>query len=105
MEERRKEARARLSGWVEVMADGAGRRRISAIDLSVDGLGVCLDGARVPAGARVLTEFPLPGIRLPLELSAEVMWADAERAGLRFRDVDSGLRELLESFVAGRLPG
>lgn len=69
----------------------------------MEGLGVLLDGDPLAAGSRAIAEFPLPGIGLPLELSAEVVWVGADRAGLRFTDVDPGLRELVESFVAGKL--
>jgi hypothetical protein len=103
LNERRKEQRALLSGWVELSVDGRRRHRASTEDVSVDGLGVLLDGDPLVAGSRATAEFPLPGIGLPLELSAEVVWVDSDRAGLRFRDVDPGLRELMASFVAGKL--
>jgi hypothetical protein len=88
---------------VEVTSGGRRRRRATAADVSVDGLGVLLDGDPLSSGVRVITEFPLPGIGLPLELFAEVVWVDGGRAGLRFDGVDPGLRELVGSFVAGRL--
>lgn len=75
------------------------------MDLSADGIGVrgALDG--LEPGARVVAEFPLPGIGLPLALTSSVVWSDPARgrAGLAFSEVDPGLRELVESFVAGRL--
>jgi len=104
MLERRKKPRALLDAWVEITAPGR-RRRVSAADISVGGLGITLSGGSLAASSRVVSEFPLPGIGLPLELPALVVWADlpAGRAGLRFVDVDPGLSELLDSFVAGRL--
>lgn len=103
MEERRSAERAGLSGWVELSVSGQRRRRAVGSDVSVDGLGVLHDGTALHTGARVMTEFPLPGIGLPLEIPAEVVWVGEERAGLRFAEMDPGLRELVESFVAGRL--
>jgi c-di-GMP-binding flagellar brake protein YcgR len=103
LKERRKEERAHLSGWVELSVDGRQRRRATTEDVSVDGLGILLDGDPLAAGSRAIAEFPLPGIGLPLALSAEVVWVGTDRAGLRFEDVDPGLRELVESFVAGKL--
>ena len=100
MQERREAGRAALESWVEIAAGGA-RYRATAADVSVCGLG--LSGAGLVAGASVVAEFPLPGIGLPLELSARVMWADTGRLGLRFEGIDPGLRELLESYVDGRL--
>lgn len=104
LNERRKEHRAHLSGWVELSTDGRRRRRRATTeDVSVEGLGIRLDGDPLAPGSRTVAEFPLPGIGLPLELYAEVVWVDRNRAGLRFRDVDPGLRELVESFVSGKL--
>jgi len=104
MLDRRKKARALLDAWVEITAPGC-RRRVTAADISVGGLGITLSGDPLAADARIVSEFPLPGIGLPLELPATVVWTDPPlgRAGLRFVDVDPGLSELLESFVAGRL--
>jgi hypothetical protein len=105
MPARRAERRS-FSAWVE-LSDGAARRRAIATDLSVGGIGISLDGAPLAPSGRVTSEFPLPGIGLPLELHAEVAWFDAgaARGGLRFLDVDPGLAELLGRFVDGRLPG
>jgi hypothetical protein len=68
-------------------------------------VGITLQGAPLAKDAHVVTEFPLPGIALPLALAARVVWADPEsdRAGLLFDDVDPGLSELLASYVNGRL--
>ena len=102
MKERRKDTRAPLATWVEITAGGR-RLRASVRDLSVGGMGIGpmsrgLDGAR-----RVVAEFPLPGISLPLELDAEVVWRDGTRLGLRFVEADGGLAELVARFVDGRL--
>jgi c-di-GMP-binding flagellar brake protein YcgR len=102
VQERREAGRAALDAWVEIAAAGT-RRRASVEDVSVGGLGLRLDGARIAHGTEVIAEFPLPGIGLPLEVNARVMWADTDRLGLRFEDIDGGLEELLESYVDGRL--
>lgn len=102
--ERRGGPRSAFDGWVEITSKD-GRRRGTAVDLSVDGIGVRgVEGAFVEHGV-VRSEFRLPGIGLPLELRGEVRWtrAGGARAGLRFVDPDPGLRELIESFCAGRL--
>lgn len=102
MNERRKAPRADLDAWVEI-ASAKGRVRASTFDVSADGLG--LKGVAPQVGASLLAEFPLPGIGLPLELAGQVVWSDASgsRAGLLFQDVDPGLREILASYVSGRL--
>lgn len=103
-QDRRKQVRAPLGAWVEIIADGM-RHRASAFDVSVGGMGVALAGAGLPAELAVVSEFPLPGIGLPLALAGRVVWSDpaSARAGLRFAEMDPGLAELLASFVDGRL--
>jgi hypothetical protein len=96
--------RAAFESWVELRLPGA-RRRAAARDLSVQGIGLALSGPLPAVAAEVVSEFALPGIMLPLALEGVVVWADAagSRIGVRFREVDPGLAELLGSFVAGRL--
>ena len=103
-DDRRKASRAPLDAWVEITAGGV-RRRTNTTDLSGGGLGFTLGATGLTDETRVTTEFPLPGISLPVELAGVVVWTDADqhRAGLRFVDLDPGIAELLESFVAGRL--
>ncbi len=105
-QDRRKSSRAELRSWVEITSDGV-RRRAECFDLSVGGLGVELRSDGFPRDAAVISEFPLPGIGLPLELSGVVVWHDPAtgRLGLRFVDLDPGLGELVESFVRGDLRG
>jgi hypothetical protein len=100
--ERRRAPRADLDAWVEIASAG-GRVRASTFDVSADGLG--LTGVAPQIGAALLAEFPLPGIGLPLELAGQVVWSDESRsrAGMLFEDVDPGLREILASYVSGRL--
>lgn len=96
--------RAPFRGWVEITADGR-RRRATAIDLSVAGIGIEMGGTLPRTEQRVVSEFALPGIGLPLELEGVVAWRDdaGSRFGVRFVELDPGLAELLESFVHGRL--
>jgi len=101
----RRDLRMPFRAWVE-LSGPAGRLRAEARDLSEGGLGLALDGAEPPpADADVVSEFALPGITLPLQLDAQVVWSDAAsgRAGVRFRDIDPGLADLLANYVAGRL--
>ena len=101
--EARRRTRAAYRGWVELKV-GRDRLRAEGCDLSVDGIGVELSGA--PAvDARLVSEFMLPGIALPLELRGRLVWRDedAGRAGVRFEAVDPGLAELISNFVSGRL--
>lgn len=102
--ERRKLPRTPLDGWVEIAADG---RRVRSMlrDISVGGLGIGSAQGSLASGARVVSEFPLPGISLPLEVSARVVWSDRASAcaGLRFEELDPGLAELLARFVGGGL--
>jgi hypothetical protein len=99
----RRRIRARYRGWVELTL-GSDRIRAEGWDLSVDGIGVEMDGAP-PIDTRLVSEFTLPGISLPLHLHGRLVWSDSAsgRAGVRFEAVDPGLAELLSNFVAGRL--
>jgi hypothetical protein len=96
--------RARFEGWVELRAGGT-RRRAAARDLSARGIALSLQGALPARGSVVVSEFALPGITLPLSLEGIVVWTNsaASRIGIRFMEVDPGLAELLDSYVAGRL--
>ncbi len=100
----RKGQRAAFESRVELRLSGA-RRRAAARDLSVQGIGLALAAPLPAVTEEVISEFALPGINLPLALEGVVVWADPTglRIGVRFREVDPGLAELLGSFVAGRL--
>ncbi len=102
---RRRHARAPFAAFVDLCA-GEERRRVRAVDLSPGGLGVAFAAAEELPVA-VCAEFPLPGLRLPLALEAELAWVDAgrRRAGFRFRGGNEALRELLARFVEGEFPG
>lgn len=100
--QRRSSQRTVFGGWVELHVDG-GRRLAQARDLSARGIGLELSGDPPDADTRVICEFALPGISLPLELEGAVAWSSGTRLGVRFDEVDPGLAELLDSHVAGRL--
>ena len=103
-EERRSSRRARFEGWVGIAA-GDAHRMARARDLSARGIGLTLGGAHPFTAGVVESEFALPGFVVPLKLSAHVAWADerTQGLGLRFEEIDPGLEELLENYVAGRL--
>jgi PilZ domain len=103
-EERRNGERAPFEGWVEIIADGV-RRLGSGLDLSPTGIGVQIPRAPLPIRVRVMSEFALPGISLPLAIEGRVAWSDGDsgRVGVEFDTVDPGVVELLENYVAGRL--
>ncbi len=85
---------------------GTERQRVRAVDLSPGGIGVVLAAEReLPSAASA--ELPLPGLRLPLALDAELAWLDRarRRAGFRFRGGNEALRELLARFIEGELAG
>ncbi len=96
--------RARFESWVELQAGGTWRRAAGR-DLSVRGMGLALSGPLPERESAVVSEFPLPGIALPLALEGVVVWVNplASRIGIRFLQVDPGLAELLHSYVSGRL--
>jgi len=102
--ERRRSPRARLETWVEI-STGRRRQRGVARDVSVGGLGVERVGPDLEPGQRLVAEFPLPGIGLPVELEGVVVWCGppGEGAGIRFVDVDAGLAELLALHASGGL--
>jgi len=99
----RRRTRAPYRGWVELTLEGE-RVRASGLDLSVDGMGIEMEGVP-PVGSPLVSEFALPGITLALELRGRLVWSNARsgRAGVRFDAMDPGLAELLSNFVAGRL--
>ena len=103
-EERRRNPRTRFEGWVGI-ASGKTHRMARGRDLSARGLGLTLGGPHPFTAGVVESEFALPGFVVPLKLSARVAWTDSrtEGLGLRFEEIDPGLAELLENYVAGRL--
>lgn len=100
--ERRKSARAAFDGWVEVHTDGS-RRLATGFDLSASGIGVILATEGLSARTGVTCEFALPDIQLPAAVDGAVAWSNGARMGVCFGEIDPGLAELLENFVAGRL--
>lgn len=102
--EARRSPRAPFHGWVEVLCDGH-RARGTGLDLSVDGIGLALPDAACPLEGELVSEFPLPGIALPLEVRGRWAWSDRPkgRGGIRFEALDPGIADLLANFVAGRL--
>jgi len=104
LRERRRSPRAALDAWVELSGEGC-RQRGATRDVSVEGLGIArVDRALVP-GQRLLAEFPLPGIGLPVELEGVVVWCGPPGgpAGIRFLGMDPGLAELLSRHASGGL--
>jgi hypothetical protein len=101
--EARRRSRAPYKGWVELTLDSE-RVRAEGCDLSMDGIGIEL-ASPPPVDSKLVSEFVLPGIALPLELQGRLVWTDvaSARAGVCFEAVDPGLAELLSNFVAGRL--
>jgi hypothetical protein len=73
-------------------------------DLSQSGISLQLDGHLPRVGSQLDGEFQLPGIQLPLMLRARVAWTEVSsgHVGLHFEELDPGVGELLENFVAGR---
>lgn len=103
-EERRTSCRAAFEGWVGIAA-GDAHRMARGRDLSARGIGLTLGGPHPFQAGLVESEFALPGFMVPLKLSAHVAWADSrtQGLGLRFEEVDPGVEEILENYVAGRL--
>ena len=101
--EGRRGARAAFHGWVELAVAGE-RLLATACVLSEGGIGLSLAAPHPAPGARVETEFALPGFDVPLAVSARVAWSDAAagRLGLQFEPLDVAVAELLESAVAGK---
>ncbi len=104
MQERRGRSRASFEGWVEITTRGR-RKLASGRDLSAGGMSVSMTSPLPPTRTPVTSEFALPGISLPLALEAVVAWSDPQRGlvGLCFDGVDTGLIELIEGYLEGRL--
>jgi hypothetical protein len=87
------------------IAAGDAHRIARGRDLSARGIGLILGGPHPFTAGVVESEFALPGFVVPLKLSARVAWADSrtQGLGLHFEEVEAGLVELLENYVAGRL--
>lgn len=103
-EERRRGRRAPFEGWVAIAA-GDVHRMARGRDLSASGIGLTLGDPHPFTAGIVESEFALPGFVVPVKLPACVAWADSgtQGLGLRFEEIDPGLAELLENYVAGRL--
>jgi transcriptional regulator with XRE-family HTH domain len=67
-------------------------------DMSLGGMYI-LAGQKLPAGSILRAHFSLPGISKPLNLYAEVVWANAKGAGLRFLMVKNEDMKILKEFL------
>lgn len=68
-------------------------------NISEGGIALHLHDA-LPKGAKPSIRFTLPGTDSCIEVEAEVAWADIQgRVGLRFHDLSSHARELLENWL------
>jgi PilZ domain len=58
----------------------------------------------LPKGATPHLHFSLPGIDLPMDVEAEVAWADMKGlAGLRFRNVPKATQDQIEQWLDARI--
>jgi CheY-like chemotaxis protein len=100
--ERRRYFRYPVKMLVRVILDEK-ELRATSTNISERGLALMLHQA-IPKGANPRLQFTLPESKMPLEIEAEVAWADLKgHAGLRFIKVPPSTQELLEKWVGERM--
>lgn len=98
--EKRKKSRAAVHAQALVDYANVERERATLIDLAADGMAVTF-GKKLPPTSKVYFQFTLPGQKLSVRLSGQVVWQEWNgRAGVQFVDVPRSSRRLLDEFLA-----
>jgi len=101
--EQRIKLRISLHAPVSIAYAGVENASATVLDLSENGLS--LQSQRpLPPRCKVYFQFALPGNRLPIRLSGDVVWQDAAgRVGIRFADVPQTSRRALQEWIRSSL--
>ena len=100
--ERRRYFRHPVKMLVTVVLDEK-ELRATSTNISEHGIALMLHQA-IPKGANPRLQFTLPESKMPLEIEAEVAWADLKgHAGLRFLKLPPSTQELLEKWLGERM--
>jgi AmiR/NasT family two-component response regulator len=98
--EKRKKSRAAVHAQAIVDYANVERDKATLVDLAADGMAV-LFGKRMPPTSKVYFQFTLPGQKVAVRLSGQVVWQEWNgRAGVQFADVPKSSRRLLDEFLA-----
>lgn len=101
--DRRQSQRVAVQVPVSVHVNEENTLEAIALDLSVGGMDM-LAAKSVPAASLIKVKFDLPEDAGHVEADAEVAWStDNGQMGLRFRDLDSGMREKLEAWLLAQI--
>ncbi|HUO16036.1 MAG TPA: response regulator [Verrucomicrobiae bacterium] len=102
--EKRKNARAAVHTHATVDYANVESERGTLIDLAQDGMQI-LFGKKLPPTSKVYFQFVLPGQKMPVRLSGQVVWQDWNgRAGVQFMDVPKASRKVINEFLDANLP-
>jgi DNA-binding NarL/FixJ family response regulator len=102
--DKRKKTRAAVHAQATVDYANVEQERATLVDLGENGMAV-LFGNRLPPTSKVYFQFKLPGQKVSIRLSGQVVWQEWNgRAGVQFVDVPKTSRRLLDEFLAANLP-
>lgn len=102
LKERRRYFRQPINMPVEVTVDGK-MVHATSTNISEGGMALILREA-LPKGATPSLKFCLPLTDVPIEVHAEVAWADLKGlAGLRFHQVPAATQQLLDRWLEARI--
>lgn len=102
--EKRKNARASVHTHATVDYANVESEKATLIDLAQDGMQI-LFGKKLPPTSKVYFQFVLPGQKMPVRLSGQVVWQDWNgRAGVQFMDVPKASRKVINEFLDANLP-
>ena len=102
LKERRRYFRQPVNMPVDVIVEG-NTLKATSTNVSEGGIALMLRRA-LPKGARPSVKFCLPHSDVPIEVEAEVAWADVKGlVGLRFYQVPKGIQQQLERWLDARI--
>ena len=102
LKERRRYFRQPVRMQVKVVF-GSRTLQATSTNVSEGGIALLMREA-LPKGATPHLHFSLPGLNVPLNVEAEVAWADMKGlAGLRFRNVPKATQDQLEHWLDARI--
>jgi DNA-binding NarL/FixJ family response regulator len=101
--EKRKNARATVHAHATIDYANAQQEKATLVDLAADGMAVQF-GKRIPNTSKIYFQFQLPGQKMSVRLSGQIVWQDWNaRAGVQFVDVPKTSRRLITEFLDASL--